>query len=477
MKKYLLTLLATGMLAATLAPTAAVAETTHTVVVKDTAFTPDYLQIDVGDTVAWDVQEEGHTITSEDGLFDFDVLRGEDASFRFSEAGSFKYKCTRHASMKGTVRVGPVPEPCLDCPSEIRSVPSTEFPTLEGALETAPPESLIALQAGSYAVNETLELNTAGVVIRGVDAEGNPADPSTVELVGKNGAETGVLITAMSDQFHPAGLQNLTVRGFLDSGVLVDGAKNFKLTHLLATRNVEYGIKTTGATGGSITDSAVSGHRRAGISIEECENCDVSVRRVIATKNMVGLQAENAGSLVVRDSTFSTNASGIVLRSTATEEPRVQFGSHIYGNTVTDNNAESGAPVPSVFSTTEAMELPIGAGIWIQGGWQDKIEGNVVSGNHYGIVITGSTVPSVGNSVTGNNTSGNSTDLAWDGLGTGVCFGVNSYATSTPADIDVFYACNRTVQAGVPQPQIDADLAAYAVRNYYCNEIKKELCI
>lgn len=476
MKKRILALITTGIVAATFAPTPAIAAI-HTVVVKDTAFTPDYLQIDVGDTVAWDVQEEGHTITSEDGLFDFDVQNGDDASFLFPDAGSFGYKCKIHTTMKGTIRVGPVPEPCLECPSEIRNVPSAEFPTLQGALETAPPESLIALQAGSYAVTKTLELKTAGVVIRGVDAEGNPADPATVELVGKSGTRTGLRISAVSDAFHRAGLENLTVRGFLDSGVLVDGAHNFKVKHVMATRNVEYGIKTAGATGGSITDSAVSGHRRAGISIEDCENCDISVRRVTATNNMVGLQGENAGSLVIRDSTFSDNASGMVLRSVATEEPRVQFGSHVFGNTVTDNNAESGAPVPSVFSTTEAMELPVGAGIWIQGGWHDKIEQNVVTGNHYGIVVTGSTTPSIGNSVTGNSTSGNSTDLAWDGLGTGVCFGLNSYATSTPADIDVFYACNRAVQAGVPQPQVDAELAAYAVRNYYCNEIKKELCI
>lgn len=476
MKKRILSLITTGFVAATLAPTPAIAAT-YTVAVKDTAFTPDYVQIDVGDTVTWDVQEEGHTITSEDGLFDFDVRRAEDANFTFEEAGSFDYKCKIHTTMRGRIRVGPVPEPCLDCPSEIRTVPSTEFPTIEDALQTAPPQSLITLQAGSYAVTKTLELKTAGVVIRGVDAEGNPADPATVELVGKSGTETGVRISAASDAFHQAGLENLTVRGFLDSGILVDRARNFKLAHVVATRNVEYGIKTIGATGGSITDSAVSGHRRAGISIEACENCDISVRRVTASNNMVGLQGENAGSLVIRNSTFSTNASGMVLRSVATEEPRIQWGSHIYGNTVTDNNAESGAPVPSVFSATEAMELPVGAGIWIQGGWHDKIEQNVVTGNHYGIVVTGSTTPSIGNSVTGNTTSGNWTDLAWDGLGTGVCFGVNSYATSTPADIDVFYACNRTAQVGIPQPQVDAELAAYAVRNYYCNEIKKELCI
>ena len=154
----------------------------------------------------------------------------------------------------------------------------------------------------------------------------------------------------------------------------------------------------------------------------------------------------------------------------------------MYGNQFLDNS-NTEAPRPSVFSITEALELPVGAGIWVQGGWHDVIENNTVTGSHYGVVVTGSTMPTYGGRVSGNQLANNAVDLGWDGLGSGLCFSSNQPLTeekqvvSEPAQIEDVYSCQSAATVGVPYPKVTADLAAYAVGNYYCEEIDGRTCI
>jgi plastocyanin len=71
------------------------------------AFSPKTISVSVGDTVIWDNRSsasEGHTVTG-DGLDSGTLKQGDDYSFRFNEAGTFKYVCEFHPSMKGTVNV------------------------------------------------------------------------------------------------------------------------------------------------------------------------------------------------------------------------------------------------------------------------------------------------------------------------------------------------------------------------------------
>lgn len=460
-------------------------EGSHTVVVDDSAFTPRYLEIDPGESVTWDVRESGHTITSDDGLFRYEPASGTNVvSDPFIEEGSYGYYCEIHGGMTGKIQVGGAVLPPPDAPAEVRVVPSESFPTLRDALRAAPAETLVEIRPGTYDITAPLELATAGLVLKGVDEQGLPADPASVVLRGRQGAETGIFITgsAAAPQW-PVAVENLTVTGFLDTGIRVEGSKGFRVSSVRATDNVEHGIRAIGSARGRIIDSFVFGHRRSGISIEVCESCDIRVEGVIAQNNFVGLIGDNAGSLVVRSSTFADNASGIVLRSVGTRSPHIQQGAHVYGNKVVDNS-NTAAPAPSVFSTTEAMEWPVGAGIWIQGGWHDVVERNTVTGSNYGIAVTGSTVPTYRGRVASNVVDDNVVDLGWDGLGAGLCFSDNvnlagdkAGLVSEPTDIEGLYGCQGPTTVGVPYPKVTADLAAYAFRNYYCHEVDGRLCI
>jgi len=78
-----------------------------TIEISDFSFVPAQLTVPVGTTVTWvNKDEEPHTIVESDTLFKSHALdTGDKFSFTFTTAGSFKYFCTIHAHMVGTIVV------------------------------------------------------------------------------------------------------------------------------------------------------------------------------------------------------------------------------------------------------------------------------------------------------------------------------------------------------------------------------------
>jgi len=76
--------------------------------IEDFDFEPADVAIQPGDTVMWvNRGNTPHTVTSDDGLFDSEVLNpGESFMFTFPEAGTFSYHCEIHPFMTGSVSVG-----------------------------------------------------------------------------------------------------------------------------------------------------------------------------------------------------------------------------------------------------------------------------------------------------------------------------------------------------------------------------------
>jgi len=75
---------------------------------NSTAFNPTTLTVATGTTVTWGNNDSIlHTSTSDTGLWDSaqTLSAGKTFTHKFDTAGSFKYHCTIHANMTGTIVV------------------------------------------------------------------------------------------------------------------------------------------------------------------------------------------------------------------------------------------------------------------------------------------------------------------------------------------------------------------------------------
>ncbi len=77
------------------------------VAIRDFAFAPATVEVRVGDTVTWTNQDTvAHTATARNGSWDTGSLEdGRSGSVRFTVAGTYRYVCTPHPDMTGTVVV------------------------------------------------------------------------------------------------------------------------------------------------------------------------------------------------------------------------------------------------------------------------------------------------------------------------------------------------------------------------------------
>jgi plastocyanin len=78
-----------------------------TIVLKDFHFAPALLTVAVGTTVTWrNLDGEPHTVVSIDGIFRSSGLDRDDTfTFTFDEPGTYKFLCSIHSRMAGTIIV------------------------------------------------------------------------------------------------------------------------------------------------------------------------------------------------------------------------------------------------------------------------------------------------------------------------------------------------------------------------------------
>ena len=79
------------------------------VLIKDFMFAPVTLTVKAGAVVSWTNQDnEPHTVTSEAGVFRSGALdTNESFSFKFDKAGTYRFLCSIHPYMVGTITVEP----------------------------------------------------------------------------------------------------------------------------------------------------------------------------------------------------------------------------------------------------------------------------------------------------------------------------------------------------------------------------------
>jgi len=107
--RSLFTLLSVALLwtAAANWPSSAASSDPTQIVIKDFMFAPTSLTVKAGTTVTWaNKDDEPHTVVSDTGLFRSSAVDTDETfSFKFDKPGTYRFTCSIHPRMIGTIVV------------------------------------------------------------------------------------------------------------------------------------------------------------------------------------------------------------------------------------------------------------------------------------------------------------------------------------------------------------------------------------
>jgi len=314
---------------------------------------------------------------------------------------------------------------------EIR-VPA-DAPTIQDAVDMAGPFDTIRVADGTYAGDITVPPGKDRLTIHG-EAR------NAVVIDGRDRTSAG--ITVHSDHVT---VENLTLHSFRGNALLFQRVDGFAARYVTVWNVGGYGLYAIGSHGGVVEHSLVSGAANAAFYIGECQQCETTISDVTALLSGLGYSGTNAGGgLVIRDSLFDRNGTGILPNSFNDEANPPQRGATFLGNSVTGSGS---VPTPA----GDPVDGLIGIGIGVAGGQNDVVRANTVTGSaRYGIALFATIQPQGspwrphGTVVRANRVSGSGlADLAVGaGAGGGNCFEGNRFATSLPDVLERLAPCS-----------------------------------
>ena len=374
------------------------------------------------------------------GLFSIIVLVVFVTGFGASSPVSAGYTAEAAAAHVGTQPDDVAPAPPAGAPLILR-VPE-EVPTIQAAVERATSGQIISIAPGIY--HETVKVEGSAkshLTIRGRNRNG-------VILDGRRGNGTflpNAFYVGPDTGGNPANdviLENMTARYYQGNGFYWYGVTGYRGSYLTAYNNGDYGIYAFASVRGQLDHDYASGSPDSGIYIGQCYPCDALVTHVISEYNALGYSGTNAGgNLVLRDSVWRHNATGIVPNTLDSEKNPPEHGTTITHNLIYENNNEE---VP--FKKLEYP--PFGIGIVMPGGNDNLVYDNTVEGQqNYGILVSGNIDANLwiphGNTVIDNTVSGSG--IADIGMmlpaGPDNCFSGNRVTLTAPALLQQSNAC------------------------------------
>ena len=331
------------------------------------------------------------------------------------------------------------------------------YSTIQAAVDAAKPGDLISIGPGTSpdsTYHEAVTVKTANITIRG-------RDRNRVVLDGQFKLDDGFEVLA-----NNVVLENMTARHYSDNGFYWKGVSGYRGSYLTAYTNGDYGIYAYNSTNGQFDHDLAAGQPDSGFYIGACHPCNALITDVISEDNALGFSGTNAGgNLVISDSIWRNNMSGIAPNTLDSEPNPPQDGDTIINNLV-ENNNNFDAPA-------DVLEYPsIGNGIVLAGGINNLVEGNRISGHiYYGVLV----VPNIdknfwepgGNSIKDNVISNSGVaDLALSALSAGNnCFSGNTVARTVPPFLQFTHACGSIfARAGGGDPSVVAILLNHFIQ-------------
>ena len=297
-----------------------------------------------------------------------------------------------------------------------------------------------------------------GIRLRGLSKPGHP-----VVLEAKGDAHQGIEAArkggtkCLKDpdlKIRKLQITGFTVRGFEGDGVFIRCAVDWRISHVRAIRNKEYGIFPVFSGAGRVDHSFASGANDTGIYVGQSH--DVRIDHNTAINNVSGFEIENSFRTVADNNVGHDNTAGLLSFALPNLEVKINRNNQIRNNFFNHNNRDN----TCLDEDDEVCNVPPGSGIILVATDKNIVSSNKVKNNRTGgiatvsycILIAGQECnpdidPNpdnnkiVANTVTGNGKDpahpyeGFASDLIWDGSGKGNCWGDNVFATSYPDEL------------------------------------------
>lgn len=339
--------------------------------------------------------------------------------------------------------------------------------TLDEAGEMVADGGIILIAPGTY--HGTLAVTADDVTVRGEDR-------NQVVLDGELTLSHGVVGTG-----ERVTVENLTVRNYLQNGVLITGVTDengagvargpdgylpeaapdpvpgYLVQSVTAQNNGLYGIYAFNRTDGVIRDNLASGGSDSGIYVGQCADCAALVADNVMQWNAVGLELANASNVVITGNRIVENRIGISVLSNYLEAHGPTEGVRIVGNVIADNVEER--------TPTQASGA-FGTGIGLGGTVAAEVRANLITGNaNVGVWLTSSEdFAPTDNRIADNAWADNGLDVAYTAtahaLGAGNCFALSAGATADPSTLLAVGCAEQDVApGGYTQPAAPAGVS------------------
>jgi len=321
--------------------------------------------------------------------------------------------------------------------------------SIQAAVNAAAPNSLIKIEPGTY--SESITVSKPGIKLVGITKNGEG-----VVIKNPGDEENGITVDGAGDGFT---LQNVTIKNFEENGVVLDSVDNFKISHVTAINNGEYGIFPVHSSHGVVEYCTARGHTDTGIYVGQ--STDVVMRCNTAFANVNGLEVENSSHVNVINNECYNNVCGMLIDLLPQKDIKTSNDVHVASNHVYRNNHAN-------FGDSSSLEsvVPPGLGILVLGADNTTVEKNTVTGNDFAGITVFSTLvlvslggisadsidvePNPDGAFIHNNFVKNNganpppldlpgVDLLWDGSGINNCWKNNEFKTSAPSPLP---SCN-----------------------------------
>jgi len=238
---------------------------------------------------------------------------------------------------------------------------------IQEAMINVASNSTIAFGPGTWHVDGELDLDVAGVTIKGAGM-----NETIISFADQPTGAQGILVTADDFTIEDIGLEDSP--GDL---LKIEGANGVTIRRVRAewtaggsSANGDYGLYPVQCQNVLIEESQAIGAADAGIYVGQSDN--IIVRNSLARENVAGIEIENSTRAVVVDNEATGNTGGILVFNLPGLEVANGAGCSVHGNNIHDNNHSN-------FGANTVGLVPAGTGIALLAAHEVEIFDNTIA--------------------------------------------------------------------------------------------------